>query len=238
MSAPLGLSRDQYHRYTYNDGHQVIGPLLGVTSALKLQDTLMGGDLAAWGGRIAAQYVYDNAPAERDDAITRALGAVSSARDIGTIAHDEIARILTRQPVTPTPETAPYIYAFSSFLAEERPEFLGVEQMVANLRYRYAGTFDFAAKMRGRVALVDIKTGKFKLSHRLQLAGYAAAEFIGLEGDPEKHPLPRFRDFYILLLKPGEYELVQLDVTPADRRHFLGLVKTYHQLREWQEAVA
>lgn len=235
----IGLWRDEYHRYwAHYPPEPPVGPLFGVTSPLKLQDVLIGGDLAAWGGRIAARHVVEHwdDPLPRD-AISDALKAVSAARDIGTVAHDAIARILTRQPVTPTPETSGYVYAFSSFLAAERPEFIAVEAMVANLKYGYAGAFDFAAWLRGRIALVDVKTGKFKRSHRLQLAGYSAAEFIGAEGDPEKHPLPRFRDFYILLLKPdGQYELVQLDVTAADRRHFLTLVRTYHQLRAWDDA--
>ncbi len=228
----VGLVRDQYHRYTWNGD----GPLVGVTSVLKIQDVLMGGDLAAWGARTALDAVYASDTMTGEPWRENAMKAVTAARDRGTIAHDAIAKILLKQPVKPTVETAPYIYAFSSFLAAERPEFIGVEQKVANLTHRYAGTFDFGAKMRGRVALVDIKTGKLKSSHRLQLAAYAAAEFIGFEDDPEKHPLPRFRDFYVLLLRPGEYELVQLDVTAADKRHFLRLVQTYHQLREWEAA--
>ena len=229
---PLGLSRDQYHRYTWRTETEQIGPLIGVTSVLKLQDVLIGGDLAAWGGRIAANYLFEN-PAE---GIPAALRAVSAARDTGSAVHAQIEKILRREDYTATPETAPYVYAFAAFLAAERPEFLGVEQMVANLTYRYAGTFDFAARLRGRVALVDVKTGKAKASHRLQLAAYAAAEFIGREGDPEKYPLPHFRDFYVLLLRPDGYELVKQDVTAGDRRHFLNLVKAYQRIKEWETA--
>ena len=240
----LGLYRDQWHRYTYCDGTRTEGPLVGVTSVLKLQDVMIGGDLAAWGGRIAAGHLlrYDRevlAMIDDTKALDAALSAVSAARDIGTAVHGQIEAILRQQPVTPTPETAPFVYAFTSFLATERPEFLGVEQMVANLTYRYAGTYDFGAKLRGRTALVDVKTGKLKRSHRLQLAAYAAAEFAGFEGDPERHPVPRFRDHYVLLLKPdGSYDLVDMQVTAADRRHFLSLTRTYHRIREWEERVA
>ena len=196
---------------------------------------LIGGDLAAWGGRLAATHLLANPSGDIDSA----LQAVSAARDIGTAVHGQIESILRKQPVSPTPETSPFVYAFTSFLATERPEFLGVEQMVANLTYRYAGTFDFGARMRGRTALVDVKTGKLKKSHRLQLAGYTAAEFIGFEGDPEKHPLPRFRDHYILLLKAdGSYELVDMEITRKDRTHFLALARMYHRIRSWEDAAA
>lgn len=211
---------------------------MGVTSVLKLQDVLIGGDLAAWGGRIAANYLLGEAAQGQLDLVTgrdAALRKVSAARDIGTEVHAQIEKILLGQPVSPTERTAPYVYAFSAFLAAERPEFVGVEQRIANLRFRFAGTFDFAARMRGKLALVDVKSGKLKASHRLQLAAYSAGEFIGIEGDPTPYPIPKFRSHYVLLLKPEGYELVEMEVTPADRKHFLYLVGAYHRIREWEK---
>jgi hypothetical protein len=227
---PVGLYRDQYHRYQWNGD----GPLVGVTSVLKLQDVLIGGDLAAWGGRIAIERVARKSYPDLEHAVTDGLSAVSAARDIGTEVHAQIEKILLGQPVSPTERTAPYVYAFSAFLAAERPEFVGVEQRVANMTHRFAGTFDFAANMRGKLALVDVKSGKLKTSHRLQLAAYSAGEFIGIEGDPNPYPIPRFRSHYVLLLKPEGYELVEMEVTPADRKHFLYLVSAYHRIKAWE----
>jgi len=231
LAAQSGLMRDQWHRYLWNGD----GPLVGVTSVLKLQDVLIGGDLAAWGGRIAIRHVASRSYPDIEQAVTDGLSAVSAARDIGTEVHAQIEKILLGQPVSPTERTAPYVYAFSAFLAAERPEFIGVEQRIANLTYRFAGTFDFAAKLRGKLALVDVKSGKLKASHRLQLAAYAAGEFIGLEGDPTPYPIPKFRSYYVLMLKPEGYELVEMNVTPADRRHFLYLVGAYHRIRAWEK---
>src|SRR5690348_12406787 len=93
MRDESGLVRDQWHRYTWNGD----GPLVGVTSILRIQDILIGGDLAAWGGRIAANYVnevfLDGHPDRGDQVIEDALKEVSKARDIGTIAHDAIGKI-------------------------------------------------------------------------------------------------------------------------------------------------
>lgn len=226
-----GLTRDRWHRYSWNGE----GPLLGVTTALKIQDALIGGDLARWGGEIAARYAFANP----DATVADALAAVSAQRDIGTEVHAQIEAILLGQPATPTERTAPYIYSFSAFLAAERPDFAATEQRIVNLTHRYAGTFDFAATLplRGRgLALVDVKTGKSRLAHRLQLAGYAAGEFVGIEGDPERHPMLRFRRYYTLLLRPDGYELVEQRVTAAERRHFLYLVGVYRRLRAWDDA--
>lgn len=241
---PLGLSRDQWHRYTaHYPPAAPVGPLVGVTTPLKLQDVLIGGDLAAWGGRIAADYVLRVAEEtvidDADDFATRvradALRAVSAARDIGSEVHAQIEQILRGQPALPTERTAPYVYAFSSFLAKERPEFLMVEAMVAHLGARYAGTFDFAARMNKGIALVDVKTGKLKKSHALQLAGYAAGEFVGFEGVTTRKRIPKFDAYYVLLLTPDGYELVEQDVTPEDREHFLFLVDAYHHIRAWEK---
>jgi len=234
---PVGLSRDQWHRYTaHYPPAAPVGPLVGVTTPLKLQDVLIGGDLAAWGGRIAAQYAIENYKFwEADTLQARALSAVSAARDIGSEVHAQIEQILRGQPALPTERTAPYVYAFSSFLAKERPEFLMVEAMVANLEHRYAGTFDFAARMQKGIALVDVKTGKLKKSHALQLAGYAAGEFVGFEGVTTRKRIPKFDAYYVLLLTPDGYELVEQDVTPADLEHFLYLVDAYHRIRSWEK---
>jgi len=250
----VGLNRDRYHRYAWNGD----GPLVGVTSVLKIQDALIGGDLASWGAGLAIDYLLtdDNWQGQTDDQLrTAALAQVSAARDIGTAVHARVEHILLGEPQSQTPcprhppefgrvgacellpdQVPPYIYAFSSFLAAERPEFLLVEAMVCNLKERYAGTFDFGAMLRGRRALVDVKTGKAKRSHALQLAGYSDGEFIGREGDPEQYPLPRFQDFYILYLRPEGYELVPQTVTAADRKHFRYLVRTYRALRAWEKA--
>jgi hypothetical protein len=235
---PLGLSRDQWHRYVAHYPPALpTEPLVGVTSVLKLQDVLIGGDLAAWGGRIAGGYVLEHFAELRDsvDVVGDSLKAVSAARDIGSEVHAQIEQILRKQPTLPTERTAPYIYAFSSFLAAERPEFLLVEAMVANLTHSFAGTFDFAARMGGKLVLVDVKSGRLKLSHRLQLAGYAAGEFVGVEGSTRRKRIPKFDAYYVLLLTPDGYELVEQDVTEADREHFLFLVDAYHQIRAWEK---
>jgi hypothetical protein len=268
-----GLERDRYHRYTW----QGDGPLVGVTTVTKLQDSLIGGDLAAWGGGIAADYLLTTPAGGRVDDSLRAaaLAKVSEARDLGSAVHARIEHILVAEPVPNLADPAipcarhpsefgrpracsmypalvqPYLDAFSSFLAERRPAFLMVEFMVANLKHRYAGTGDIACllpnpdvlgpaartfRSLSRVALIDVKTGKPKASHRLQLAGLAAAEFVGSPGNPEPVPLPKFQDFYTLLLRPDGYELVRHDVTAKDRRHFFNLVKTYRSLRAWEAA--
>lgn len=216
------ITRDQYHRYSIGDG---LVP--GVTSMLKLQDTLEGGDLALWGAGKALEAVEASLPIyDRAEA----LRAVTAARDAGTAVHAQVERVLTGQPVPPDPLTDPYMGAFAAFLAAERPVIHWVEQPVYSARYRYGGTFDWLGVVRGERACVDVKTGKLKLTHRLQLTAYRMADYMG---DTDT-PMPRVKAQYVLLLRPGEWELVRLDEQPGDRQHVALLARTYHRMREWK----
>jgi hypothetical protein len=164
----------------------------------------------------------------------RSLAAVSAQRDIGTEAHAQIEKILLGQPVAPTERTAPYVYAFSSFMAAHRPEFLLTEAMVCSIEHQYAGTFDFAARIGGKVALFDVKTGRSRPSHRIQLALYGGAEFVGVEGSTTRKRIPKFDAYYCLYLSTDGYELAEQEVTPADLEHGLFLVDAYHRIRSWE----
>jgi hypothetical protein len=228
---------DDNHRYHWNGGPA----MPSVTGVIRLQDALMGGDgLTNWAAGIAADYVlvlpHQSDPLVRALYRQQAVAAVGAASRRGSAVHGQIADILTfgSTTITPTAEAAPYVYAFSMFLAEHRPEFIHSEQVVLSPSHGFGGRFDFIAKIGGRVSLVDIKTGKLKASHRLQLAGYAAADFIGKPDDEREYPLPRIKDFYVLLLREGSYELVSLPVTSYDRKHFLQLTKTYHAAKAWE----
>jgi hypothetical protein len=231
------------------------GPIVGATTPLKLQDVLIGGDLATWGGGKVADWFLDRqdlvSEMSPDLAREQALKQVSAARNIGTAVHDEIAALLKGEERPPaSPDVAPYLWSWTKFLAAEKPVFLFVEQRIVHPKHLYAGTFDFIARFpkRGnRVGLGDVKTGRWKESQALQLAAYSMGKMASeddltidryhrywAEEDAVLIDLPRIRDYYILLLSPTGYELRQVDVTAADRRHYLRLVAAYHQIRAWE----
>jgi hypothetical protein len=228
---PLGMTDDN-HKY----GWQGAGPWPSVTGITGWQDGINGsGGLTTWAAKIAAEAVWMN-PGNLDDAVATAMTAINRQRNIGSSVHGKVADLLAGKAWTRTPETGLYLDGYSLFMAQHHPEFIYSEQVVLSPSRSYGGRFDFIAKIGGRIALCDIKTGKLKASHRLQLAGYAAADFIGKPDDPTEYPLPRIKDFYVLLLREGSYELISLPVTSYDRKHFLQLTKTYHAAKAWETA--
>lgn len=232
-----GLTRDDFHRYRWNGG-----PVMpSVTTVLKLQDALNGTDhLVRWAARLGAEHAIANA-AEPDTAfvVSEAIGATKRAANLGTEVHEQVRRVIAGERVELRPDTAPFIGHFAAFLAKERPEFVATEELIANLTVGYAGQFDFVARLRGKNAICDVKTGAsgYKPTFRLQLAAYQDAEFIGKPDDATQYPMPSVDAGFVLLLRPDGYELVPATPTKADREHFRELAAAYHRARRWAEAL-
>ena len=244
----LGLSRDQWHRYTWEDSEGKVGPLPSVTSITGLQDSLGGADnLMRWGAGIALDYyeehMNDQTELDRDAYLTRlkvpALQAMKGPANLGSDVHEQVRRCISGEPLSLSAETAPFIGQFAAFLAKERPEFLYSEETILNLEAGYGGQFDIIAKLRGSTGLVDVKSGKLKDSHRLQLAGYSEPDvFIGRSGTAERIALPEMDKFYVLSLKSDGYELVEQKITKADREHWRVLVEFYKAAKAWNKGDA
>ena len=232
---PVGMTDDN-HKY----GWQGAGPWPGVTAITGWQDGLNGsGGLTTWAAKIAAEAVWARAHGTLgplEESILVAMDALNRQRNIGSSVHGKVADLLAGKAWTRTPETGLYLDGYSLFMAQHHPEFIYSEEVVLSPSRSYGGRFDIIAKLGKRTALIDIKTGKAKKSHTLQLGLYADADFIGRENDPTQHPIPRIQDYYVLLLREGSYELVPITVTNADRRHARELTKMFHKARAWEKS--
>ena len=228
---PLGMTDDN-HKY----GWQGAGPWPGVTAITGWQDGLNGsGGLTTWAAKIGAEAAWNAGAGPLADATAAALDALNRQRNIGSAVHGKVADLLAGKAWTRTPETGLYLDGYSLFMAQHHPEFIYSEEVVLSPSRSYGGRFDIIAKLGKRTALIDIKTGKAKKSHTLQLGLYADADFIGRENDPTQHPIPKIQDYFVLLLREGSYELVPITVTNADKRHARELTKMFHKARAWEK---
>ncbi len=226
----VGLTRDEAHAYRWNGGEK----MPGTTGILKVQDAIeWSGGLTKWAAATAVdKYIELGAePFYRD----QALAAIDTARDTGSAVHEAMDFMLGGLPIPPTPATSPYFYGIANFLWQYKPEVIAREQMVANLTHRFGGTFDLAAVINGKVSLIDVKTGSYKPNFGLQLAAYAAGEFVGKADDPEQYPIPEFEAFYVLMLQPNALpDLRPVKVGNRELDHFLYLTEVYHRLRAYK----
>lgn len=240
----VGLCRDASHRYYWNGE----GPLVSVTTVTGIVDK--SGPLMWWSNGLVAEAALD-----LHESIPQLLGTVGrqatvdalrkaadkkkrEAGDMGTRIHTIAEAMLAGREFTASPEEAPFADAVARFLAERSVEPIAVEQMVANLHYGYAGTFDLVARIDGDVWLLDWKTSKSVYrEYSLQLAAYAAAEFIGRPNDPKKYRMPAVTRYGVVHVRPDKhpgrgYELVEMPVGKPERAAFLAALGLHRWVKE------
>jgi hypothetical protein len=232
QSSPLGLTRDAAHRYTWCDGHSIHGPLPSVTTVLGVLDKSHA--LVGWAKRETAACAVRNLDVLAE---MRRAGGDQSAIDwlkkipdhqrdasanVGTRVHALAERVSRGEEPEVSPEEAPFVAAYRTFLTTYEPRFLALEEMVVSLRYGYAGTFDSIALIDGEVWLLDIKTGTGIYPEAgLQLAAYNAASWIGRPGTTRRFRLPHATRFGVVHVRPDGARLIEYHVGPDTLAAFL-----------------
>ncbi len=194
--------------------------------------------LARWAAKAAAEYAVAHLdhlaqlpPGQAVREVKRAPWEQSgAAAGLGDAVHAAVEASATGQPRPELPaEAAPYLAAFDRFAAEHRPGFLLAERTVYSRRYGYAGTFDAVAALPGLgVVLLDVKTGRRVYPEVcLQLAAYAASEFVGDPDGATEHPMPRIDAGAVLHLRPGGYRLIPVPVGRAVLEAFLAALAVF-----------
>jgi len=179
-------------------------------------------NLIDWAARIAAEYAADHideiaAIPERDARVDLVKNAHSRSRNFaaakGTDIHAIAVRLRDGEKVAVADEIAGYVDAYLAFIDEWQPETIALEGACCNRRWRYAGTFDELAIIRGRTALLDIKTGGSGVWPEtcLQIAAYRHAETM-LDPSGAEIPMPATDVGYALwLADDGTYELLPVE---------------------------
>jgi hypothetical protein len=136
-----------------------------------------------------------------------------------------------REAPKPSEAALPYIASYEVFQYDLQPEYLATELPVFSREHGYAGTADIYAKIKGKVCVIDIKTGKAIWPEvALQLAAYARAEFGVLEGG--EIPTPVCERGYVLHLTDKGYELRRAVIGDESFAAFLAALDMYRWLRE------
>lgn len=190
-------------------------PVAGVT-------TLLGKGipkpaLVYWSAKTVAEWVADNPEGVEN---LRAMGrgpmvqALKStpweARDKaavrGTDVHTLAEELVHGREVEVPEHLAAYVDGYVRWLDAEQPEPLWTERAVASRKWRYAGTFDLIATLRGETWLLDVKTAKGVYGdNALQVAAYARAEFL-VDGEDEV-PMPEIHRLGVLHVTEAGTEL-------------------------------
>ncbi len=231
------IERSAGHLYTLRDAEGVHGPWPGMSAITTLQDASGGADgLATWALTVGLDaYIAAATDPGRnlDEARMAAFAAKNGPRETGNAVHLACHRFNELLPLELTDVTAPYVAHYAAALYGHDIEVLASERYTVNASVGFGGTYDSLVRIGKEVGPMDIKTGKEKLSQKLQLTGLSMGEYHGAAG-LEAEPMPHVDSVgWILLLRRDGYQLVRHDITDADRDHFIRLVHTYHAIREW-----
>ncbi len=103
-----------------------------------------------------------------------------ASADWGTLVHSTIEALLKGEKTSVDPRVAPSIEVFlrwkeANSLEIKNPH-IHIEKRVFDKEQCYAGTIDLVARVRGRLGIIDIKTGSsIREEYFLQTAAYFAA---------------------------------------------------------------
>jgi hypothetical protein len=194
--------------------------------------------LPRWAAKAAAEYAIGNLDHLRLLPAGQAIREVKqapftkrdTAADLGDLIHAAVEAAATGRPRPDLPEAAAsYLAGFDQFVADRKPVFLLAERTVYSRRYGYAGTFDAIATLPGHgMVLLDVKTGNRVYPEVcLQLAAYAAADFIGDPDGTTEQPLPAIHAGAVLHLRPGGYQLLAIPISRAVLEAFLAALAVF-----------
>ena len=146
----------------------------------------------------------------------------STAKDVGTVAHDWIEQYIKAQiNDTPHPDLpfAPAIKtACEAFLAWEschEISWLESEKRIASREHGFAGTMDFEAQINGELVVGDLKTNKsIEPEHWIQTAAYQLAR------EEELASIGRRYDKRMILRLGKEPSLSGVEFEVQERRDF------------------
>jgi PD-(D/E)XK nuclease superfamily len=229
-----GVHRTAKHQYYWNGE----GPWPGVTT---ITDIVHKPALDYWKREqvaiVAVEYadrlLADREAGRQDAAVAYLMKAENkSAMHRGTRLHAAIEGILRHENPVIAVEDQAAVEGARAWLNQQALEHglrpLEVESYVLHPTLGYAGTVDLIAEIDGETWLLDWKTGKSVAGrdgqvyrdHRLQLAAYSHAEFIGRPADPERYPLPPITRHGIVHVTDGGTRLYDAGVTERDWNAF------------------
>ena len=96
------------------------------------------------------------------------------AADRGTLVHDLAEKYMHGESVeAQDEEICKHLMSFEKFWRDNEIQMIDTELFMWHKDVPWAGTCDIIAKMNGKYAIIDIKTGGYYKSHEIQLNMYA-----------------------------------------------------------------
>lgn len=221
-----GENRDRYYV------HPGTGEKLpGVTTILNMEPKPF---LTFWAAKVVAEHAVENFGALAALAVNDKKGAIDwlkrapqrntgEAADVGTLVHDYFElRAKGKAPRHVHPDVKAYVQHIEEFFERYEPEFLHLEDAVISETHKYAGSFDWIAKIGDEIVIGDNKTTRSGVHSSVgcQLSAYRHADYIVTQSG-ERHDIPAIDAAAVLHLRPEGWKLVPVRSDAAVFEQFL-----------------
>lgn len=222
----------------YGHGYTIDGKrAIGVTTALK---GIPKDALKHWAAKEVAQYAVDNIwDVKRMLDSAGAYPTVAFLKEIpfqkrndaavrGTEVHAIAERFIRGEEVDVPEHLQPYVEGYARYIEDFDPVSVHEELVVASRTHLVAGTLDSIQDIPrlGR-AQVDYKTGRGVYGeYALQVAAYRYME-VYLDAEGAEQPMIPVERTFILHIKPGDYELIEVQADEAAFEKFLCALANY-----------
>ncbi len=221
-------------------------------------------DTRAWIGQLAHHWFYNHALGIRIGDNDRIDWLTATARSLKLVPEYVAKRFETYGKSLDDIETdlafhaLPHIDSGMKFIEAFKPEWeaIGLEAVAISESEGFAGTCDWFAKFKksdfqkanrgwnypGQTATIggDWKTGTESKSHRVQVAAYMRADFIGLVEDHSEHPVPEVDGIAVVYTKnaqePVFREWIGKETIDALYEGFCGLCAYYRLINDLPKA--
>ena len=210
----------------------------GVTSIV---DMIPKPFLMYWAAKMVAEWTADNIGSyvqllidgQRDAAVDSAKAAprrsTGDAAKVGTAVHDYFEQYARGEAPKRVPlEVQPFARHVAEFHDRYQPEYLHIEDTVWSDQHRYAGSFDWVAKIDGQLVMGDTKTTRSGVHAEvaLQLSAYAHADKV-ITQSGEEVDVPPVEAGAVFHLRPEGWKLVPVRIDDEVFSHFVALRKTF-----------
>lgn len=246
------LARRNYGR---GHGYQIDGAKVpGVTTVL---NTLPKDALINWAARVTAEAAVDRwdelgglAPTQRLKELVDARWNVTKEASLrGTEIHALGERIANGEAVDPGEHRGP-VEAYARFLDRWDVEIIGTEAPCAHTKFKYAGTLDSIAYIRGlarvpefahladKPVMLDLKTGRGVYeSTALQLAAYACCDIWQPNGPESEESMPIVHGLFVAHILADDVALLPVHGKTVDLlTEFRYLMQTARWIEACKEA--
>jgi len=204
--------------------------LPGVTTILS--DGLAKPALVNWAARTVAGYAVDNWSELAEKKLSERLkileGAHWADRDAagkrGTEVHKLGEKLVKGEEVKVPDELDGHVRSYVKFLDDFDVDPVLIEAPVVNYKWKYAGTMDLGAKLRGLgLQGLDIKTARSGVfpDNALQLAGYMFCDQYLDAATGEMRDMPKWDGAHVVHVRADGYSLVPVEVNEDVYQYFL-----------------